>query len=69
MTKSFVALFEEPTKPENPLDFVIKFLDPAAMTGQEAEALKKELEELKAQNSQLQASLSAQNQEPEAPSS
>lgn len=55
LTKVLVSLYEEPERPEKPVDFIKKALGGPSQS--DFEALKQENEELKAKNAQLQAQL------------
>eukprot|EP00163_Fabomonas_tropica_P013629 TRINITY_DN2518_c1_g1_i1.p1 TRINITY_DN2518_c1_g1~~TRINITY_DN2518_c1_g1_i1.p1 ORF type:complete len:102 (-),score=32.62 TRINITY_DN2518_c1_g1_i1:251-556(-) len=53
LTKVLVALYEEPEKPGNALDFIKQYLGSPA--GVDVESLKTENEDLQKKNSELQA--------------
>ncbi|KAG7201766.1 hypothetical protein KM043_004486 [Ampulex compressa] len=57
LAKVLVTLYEEPEKPEDPLEYVRKYLGGITETNLEIDALKKELDEAKAKISELKAKL------------
>ncbi|KAI9355341.1 hypothetical protein DFJ73DRAFT_775439 [Zopfochytrium polystomum] len=63
LTKVLVGLYEEPEKPENPVDFIKQFL--GGPSDVDVEALKNENEELRRRVDELQAKLDALTAPPE----
>jgi len=57
ITKILVSLYEEPERPANAIDYLKRYL--GAPAGQNADALKRENEELKAEIEELKAKLAA----------
>lgn len=57
LTKVLVYLYEEPEKPDDPLEFIRQHLGGITEPDVEMEALKKELEEAKAKITELKAKL------------
>eukprot|EP00043_Microstomoeca_roanoka_P018665 m.202356 g.202356 ORF g.202356 m.202356 type:complete len:99 (-) comp16872_c15_seq1:57-353(-) len=55
ITKVMIGLYEEPEKPNNPLEFIQQHLSVGGDGISDVEALKKENEELKARNEELLA--------------
>lgn len=58
LTKVLVGLYEEPDKPRDPLDFLKQHLHAGMPESIDIEALKKEVEELKQRNTDLEGQVS-----------
>lgn len=54
-TKVLVGLYEEPDKPKEPMEFVKQYLHGGSPDSLDTEALKKEVEELRQRNSDLES--------------